>query len=544
MFPASSLSRRAILRGAGIVGAVSAFGVLTPTAAHAGEISQQIQKSLWGLYYYDGYVDGWQGSMTTTAIKSFQKDRGLTVDGHAGSVTSGELGRVVRSVQSAVGVVTDRDYGSLTRRAVQGVQRSRGLVVDGRAGTRTMQALGVRRVLSGTGTVALQKSLKSLYYYSGVIDGSIGSMTTTAIRAFQGDRMLETDGYAGPVTRDELDDVVKAVQSRVGVRADGDYGGLTQGAVKTFQRSEGLVMDGWAGARTMQALGVQRILSGEESGGFALQKSLWGLLYYDGAIDGNLNSATSQAVKGFQKDRGLVVDGYAGPITRSELDDVVRAVQSRVGVLADGDYGSLTQAAVKDFQTSEGLVVDGRAGAETMSALGVDRIARSHDDPDYSGELVVIDQMHTGPFSAQNCGPTSAVIALHALGRAPAGTHKTQVINMRSACHIPSGTYGSDVSHLITGLTSSAYDTPARRVTYAEALDAAKTGAPVILNVNHGVLLGGEPTYGHYVVAMGTNSAGDFYVSDPGRAKSIGIKAYTRTQLEKAARKNRGIIVG
>ncbi|MBB3662011.1 MULTISPECIES: peptidoglycan-binding protein [Prauserella salsuginis group] len=273
------------------------------------------------------------------------------------------------------------------------------------------------------------------------------------------------------------------------------------------------------------------------------QKSLKGLYYYRGVVDGDLGPMTISSVKAFQSDRGLVVDGDPGPITQGELAKVVKAVQSAVGVVADGDYGSVTISAVKKFQSSKGLAVDGYAGAKTMAALGVQRKKGSGSDPDPggSGELVVINQMDTGPKSDENCGPTAAVITLYALDRPPSGTHKQAVINMREACQIPAGTWGSDVSHLIRGL--GAYDTNARKVDYASALAAAADGKPVILNVNHGVLLGGAPSYGHYVVARGTNSAGDFYVSDPGRA-SLGIKSYSRSRLEAAARYNRGIIVG
>ncbi|MCP2255986.1 Peptidase_C39 like family protein, partial [Prauserella aidingensis] len=228
-----------------------------------------------------------------------------------------------------------------------------------------------------------------------------------------------------------------------------------------------------------------------------------------------------------------------------ELTSVVKAVQSAVGVVVDGDYGSVTKSAVKSFQRKQGLTVDGYAGAQTMAALGVSRTKGSDPDPEPdpggSGDLVVINQMATGPYSSENCGPTSAVITLYALGKPPAGSHKQQVMNMREACKIPADTWGSDVSHLINGL--AAYDTNARKVNYANALAAAQDGKPVILNVNHGVLLGGAPSYGHYVVARGTNSAGEFYVSDPGRA-SLGVKAYSRSRLEAAARYDRGIIVG
>jgi tetratricopeptide (TPR) repeat protein len=51
---------------------------------------------------------------------------------------------------------------------------------------------------------AVQKRLADLGYYQGEIDGKVGPMTKAAIKAFQIDHGLETDGIAGPKTRAEL----------------------------------------------------------------------------------------------------------------------------------------------------------------------------------------------------------------------------------------------------------------------------------------------------------------------------------------------------
>lgn len=285
-----------------------------------------------------------------------------------------------------------------------------------------------------------------------------------------------------------------------------------------------------------------------------VQKSLWGLYYYSGVIDGNIGPMSVAAVKAFQSDRALVVDGDPAALTQAELVKVIKAVQKPLGLVVDGDYGSLTVAAVKKYQTSKKLVADGRSGAKTMSALGVRRVVGSTSP---SGKLVVIDQMSTGHFSAENCGPTAAVIALVAAGKAPSGYtsaitgNRTVVETMRVACGLsPAGQpttksvpyYGSDLTDVARGIKATRGG--ASQVSFAAAVDAAAAGKPAILHVVHGKLLGiSGANYGHYVVALGKDSSGRLLVSDPGRAKSIGITGYSRATLLGAAKKNHGLIV-
>jgi hypothetical protein len=51
-------------------------------------------------------------------------------------------------------------------------------------------------------------------------------------------------------------DTVRALQQKLGVKADGAYGPRTRAAVKRFQRAHGLAVDGVAGPQTLAALGL------------------------------------------------------------------------------------------------------------------------------------------------------------------------------------------------------------------------------------------------------------------------------------------------
>ena len=62
--------------------------------------NKAVQSRLKDLGYYDGPIDGWLGGNTVPAIKAFQRDYGLTVDGIVGKETLAALGVSVGTNQS------------------------------------------------------------------------------------------------------------------------------------------------------------------------------------------------------------------------------------------------------------------------------------------------------------------------------------------------------------------------------------------------------------------------------------------------------------
>lgn len=111
-------------------------------------------------------------------------------------------------------------------------------------------------------------------------------------------------------------------------------------------------------------------------------------------VDGVFGSRTDDAVRAFQQEQGLVVDGIVGPLTwtalvvrvqRGSRGDAVRGVQVEFvfrdqsglpghALQVDGVFGPRTEAAVRGFQQALAtdhpeVVVDGIVGPVTWRAL-------------------------------------------------------------------------------------------------------------------------------------------------------------------------------
>ena len=117
----------------------------------------------------------------------------------------------------------------------------------------------------------LQEALEALGYDPGPIDGTFGTTTEAAVKAFQYAKGITVDGIVGKVTwinideADQSEPVLKLGSTGLPVRraqkrmslvgydvggVDGRYGTRTEAAVKTLQQQRAIAVDGVVGPQT------------------------------------------------------------------------------------------------------------------------------------------------------------------------------------------------------------------------------------------------------------------------------------------------------
>ncbi|MEU4380135.1 peptidoglycan DD-metalloendopeptidase family protein [Micromonospora echinofusca] len=151
--------------------------------------------------------------LTSLDPRVFLANRGITLGstapvGSTGypSVSQGASGWVPRVIQylvraRGISVVVDGIYGPGCTASVRSFQSSRGLYADGMVGpiTWTALVLPLREGNSGDLVRGLQTALNARGA-SLLVDGGFGSVTASAVRAFQSRNGLVADGLVGPVT--------------------------------------------------------------------------------------------------------------------------------------------------------------------------------------------------------------------------------------------------------------------------------------------------------------------------------------------------------
>lgn len=406
----------------------------------SGATVSKVQTELKALGYYSGQITGNAGPKTVAAIKSFQGKNGLTADGIAGPQT-------IAKIDAAYEAKGGSSSGSGS------------------------SASGLKLNSKGTDVRNLQQDLTTLGYYWAEITGNFGAKTETAVKRFQEENGLTADGVAGTKT---LNAIAAAVARKGGTPASGssagttlklnsqgtkvsqlqtdlkqlgyyyaeitgNFGEKTEAAVKAFQKAKGLTADGVAGTKTLNAIAAAVDKAGGSSSGSsstnmklgstgtavsALQQNLTTLGYYYGDITGHYGNLTQQAVKKFQKAKGLTQDGVASTATLNAITSALKNAGVDVGpgtvatTLREGDkgtavtelqtmlkklnyyygsitgsFGSLTKQAVRKFQDANKLTVDGVAGPATINKLR-SLTGGSADSGSSSGSTVTTDKSY------------------------------------------------------------------------------------------------------------------------------------------------------
>lgn len=301
-----------------------------------GSAVRALQERLKKLGYLKGSVDGSYGEATRTAVRAFQQNNGLTADGKAGNATLNKL------------------YSEDARSAGSGASQNVPSPDTGNSDIGSTGYVTLEAGSTGTAVKKLQQKLKDLGYYSGSVDGSFGEATEVAVETFQRKHNLRVDGKAGPATQRVLYGTsaslnyntlelgstgtnVKNLQYTLyelgfydGPR-DGVYGDTTADAVRAFQiRNDLTPVDGKAGTKTLQRLysadaipaaapeeDYETVRPGDRNDTvYQLRDCLVQMGYLD-TLTNIYDNEMVEAVKQFQRNNDLTVDGICGPRTMS-----------------------------------------------------------------------------------------------------------------------------------------------------------------------------------------------------------------------------------
>lgn len=360
-----------------------------------------------------GGIDGTFGAGTEAAVRKYQERHGLSVDGQVGDATWNSLTGEIKIIQRALSQkgyysgYIDGVAGEGTYNAVIQFQTASGLAVDGQVGDATRAKLmGSGSPSSGSGSgfplkqgstgdnvLYLQYGLHIMCCSPGGIDGVFGSGTASAVMKFQSKYGLASDGIVGSATWSKLQSLIREIQNGLvnhgyntnGV--DGLAGPATYEAVIAFQRANGLAVDGQVGPATREKLlgtssdggsdGFPLKQGSQGANVLYLQNGLWIMCINPNGRDGIFGAGTEAAVRKFQTNYGLSVDGIVGTATWEKLRSVIRPIQQALvnhgyntgGV--DGLAGENTYNAVISFQKANGLDADGMVGSATKAKLGI-----------------------------------------------------------------------------------------------------------------------------------------------------------------------------
>lgn len=223
-------------------------------------------------------------------------------------------------------------FGSMTKEAVMRFQRDANLTVDGIVGPMTFKALNItassgspkqeakpqstintnqilRQGSRGQAVTALQNKLKQAGLYTNRVDGIYGPHTVQAVRKFQQQHKLQVDGIAGPQTLTALNRL------------------KTDNPPKTEQPPQQTPSKP---APENNATPVLRF-GARGAAVTDLQVKLKAAGVFPYTVDGVFGLQTQSAVRNFQLQHGLIVDGIVGTQTWGKLNNLDKSDANKPG---------------------------------------------------------------------------------------------------------------------------------------------------------------------------------------------------------------------
>lgn len=307
----------------------------------------------------------------------------------------------------------------------------------------------VTRVAYSPVVYSIQQELSAKGYNPGPIDGAYGSRTGAAIQAYQRDQGLAVTGQpsqslldhlrgsaaAQPVPQTPLADAQSIIRlqrdlERLGynVEVNGLLDTRTREAIRAFERDKGYRVTGEASEYVMDSARTavrterreerENVLASDSVA--RIQLGLQARGYPVGNTNGTLDAETRNAIRAYQRDRGLTVTGDATselatllseglPATVSSRE-TIRAVQQSLNQKgynagpADGYMGPATREAIRQYSIRSGLTASTEVNQALLDSLGIriaGGVAQTPATPsDTRGQLVFRDDFSDGNYTA------------------------------------------------------------------------------------------------------------------------------------------------
>ncbi|MBE9115084.1 peptidoglycan-binding protein [Lusitaniella coriacea LEGE 07157] len=174
-------------------------GVENPTVT-------RVQKRLQELNYFDEEPTGYYGPITSTAVKEFQRDRGLDPDGMVGEETEAALfgqkatpfneENFLSGTSELTPIESNSDSFIDENSTRTPISKPESLQETPTTISSQLLRLGAR----GQSVQTLQEKLRDEGFSPGIIDGVYGQQTQNAVMEFQRANGLDADGIVGKQT--------------------------------------------------------------------------------------------------------------------------------------------------------------------------------------------------------------------------------------------------------------------------------------------------------------------------------------------------------
>jgi peptidoglycan hydrolase-like protein with peptidoglycan-binding domain len=422
----------------------------TPAMPAATPISapyslRNVQTALSNLGYAVGTPDGVIGPKSRAAIRAYQVDSGLPVSGEPSLALYEKLQASIaqRSGQAKAAQPTTPTVSSAMITEAQTELRRRGYAISAITGIANAETVAAVREyqadarLPVTGTIddqllgqlgtakadsgaiyraqvkQVQAALNAAGYAAGPPDGALGPKSRAAISRYQSDNNLSATGEIdttllaslGVVGEGQTPAIIAGAETVRATKkellahgyAAGDLNGTldaqTREAIRAYQEDAGLEVTGEATPELLAHLRQSDIRFGgdvEPQVALSIEDQLQRHGYEVGKVDGVIDAHTREAIRAYQADAGLAIDGEADdlllahlqtsdvePLPRSAIVEM-QWLLNRLGYLktqSDGVMGPQSTAAIRRYQGDRDIAVTGVPSLELLTKLRAEPIA-------------------------------------------------------------------------------------------------------------------------------------------------------------------------